>query len=468
MYDKFCMSNRIRRIRSSFTRSSLMTITRVPSQLSCNISSRFGSETLTEKDNYCSNINSDSDLTTTSIYLPLSNSPMANKNENINNKRKSQGQYDSKTTPDSYSDGSIDLQDRLPLPMAEWPIPKRRRTEFISQTFNFKRLNSLILKNFAIIRGHLLPIAMFYFVFPMLQITMFLFIFGRSNLHDIPVMIQIPENDPNNRISKLIQFAIDQKVFQQQMIKNFSLDQIYLGQSWAAIVPWSLEEMMNKSSQKYMINNNNDDCQKWLIHAQSIHSPMFGLRLYMDYSNYFLSHMILLTLIESMNNLLSNDYQLRQLFPEHCSELYLSMKKQLPIDIEEVLYGSLNFRYPEYLLPGCFISIIYVHAVILTAYLFFKEQIAGQQERCLTAGVSGIEIIISHLISQTVLFIMQEIILVLIMFKMIGFPSRSMLIWILIFMQGLKGIATGLFISVVCPRPLMASLITSGNYFYYK
>lgn len=134
----------------------------------------------------------------------------------------------------------------------------------------------------------------------------------------------------------------------------------------------------------------------------------------------------------------------------------------------EVLYGSTRFRFLEFLLPGFLCAIVFSYALVLSAYLFIKEHIGGLQERCLATGTSGIELLASHYISQTALYVVQEALILLIVFRLFGLPSQGPLyaLWLLVFLQGLTGISFGLFIAVICPKPIAAAMITSGKIFF--
>ena len=107
---------------------------------------------------------------------------------------------------------------------------------------------------------------------------------------------------------------------------------------------------------------------------------------------------------------------------------------------------------------------MFMYSLVLTAYLFIKEHIVGLQERCLATGTSGVEVLAAHFISQTGLYFLQQTLILLIVFRLFGLPSKGPLyfLWLLIFLQGLTGIAFGLFIAIICPKPMNAALLTSG------
>lgn len=524
MYNKFCMSNIPRRLRPSIAYyeqtnndgqgfSGNLTIP-PPSQLSYQTTQ---SQSLGEADNSSHNSNNFHDInhqqqqeqhfdgSGSDITATVANSVDNNKDKNTIHS------YDGDDS--NYSGDSMDVEDlqrtSLPLPMAQWPIAERRRTAYISHLFNFdfKRLYSLVLKNYFVIIGNIHLIILFYFIFPAMQIILVCFLSSRpfTSINNLPVTIVIAQShDVNNpRIERLIRYTIDRSIFKPEIIVgdiNESIKRIRRGETLAVIVPWLIEQTVidfknssqnndrtrdeNSGGNNY--NHDNDDeeeednftyCQKLIYNwRMGFNSTMFGLRLHLDGSNFFINYLINFTLADSMQQLLTNDERMHELMPFDCPQIYHSMKQNhipISLDIPNFLSRSspptniknLRLRFIEFILPGTILAIVFAYALVLTSYLFIKEQMAGLQERCLTAGASGIEILISHMISQSVLFFLQELLLIFLMKNMFGIPQRSIR-WYgpgsLIWMLGFMGIVAGLFVGVICPRPRSAAFFISG------
>ncbi|KPM05991.1 ABC transporter-like protein 4 [Sarcoptes scabiei] len=441
MYDKFYMSSAPRRYRPSLVPYLAAMTMAAPTQLSFQ-TSVHSCQTEQEEKNY--------DFRT----------------ENSEDSRPNGPQLIRKSSSASYSGESIDLQERLPLPMAQWPIAERRRTAYISHSLNIdsNRLLSLILKNIHIFRAHYIRLILFYFIFPMLQILLVCYVFSRSTIKNIPVTIHSDSNrNESQRLNKLIEFTVNRSTFSPKTIETYSEESVLNGKSWAIITPWLIEHSIELSSSQDFDQTNRSDCQRWLSYSQKNYLPLFALKLYTDNSNYFIYQYMTYTLISSMAQLLTDTDHLNQVFPKQCSELtHFTLKDQLQLSIKEILFGSKEIRFLEFLLPGFLVIVMFSHSLILSSYLFIREELDGLQKRCLIAGSTCIEILISHLISEAILLCIQEILL-LIIARLYGIKLQSFFfLWSLIFMQGLIGIVTGLFIGVTCSSPISALLVVAA------
>nr|XP_027203020.1 ABC transporter G family member 20-like [Dermatophagoides pteronyssinus] len=513
MYNKFCMSNIPRRLRPSIVYyqqtnndgqgfSGNLTIP-PPSQLSyqttqCQSLGEEDSENSIEFQHHQHHHDSSSSDITEPVTYPMDKHDDDDHHHKDKHHTINSDDYDDGS---GYSGDSMDVEDlqrsSLPLPMAQWPIAERRRTAYISHLFNFdfKRLYSLILKNFFIIIGNIRLIILFYFIFPAMQIILICFLSSRplTSIHNLPVTIVAQPQDLNNpRIERLIRYTIDRTIFHPEIIVgdvNESIKRIRRGETLAVIIPWLIEQTVPNFQNSSQINdknngndnnNNNDDddftyCDQLIYNwRMGFNSTMFGLRLHLDGSNFFINYLINFTLADSMQKLLANDERMHELMPFDCPQIYHWMKQNhIPISLEilnfrtkfSTLYENVRLRFIEFILPGTLLAIVFAYALVLTAYLFIKEQIAGLQERCLTAGASGIEILISHMISQSALFFLQELLLIFIMKNIFGIPRRTIRWygpWSLISMLGFMGIIAGLFVGVICPRPSSAAFFISG------
>lgn len=369
---------------------------------------------------------------------------------------------------------------RRELPMAEWPICERRRIAHLARFINFDstRLGALIKKNLTVMRGNCRRIIIFYFLFPALQIFLVCSLFGRP-IEKIPV--SVPRLQGNQSGSD--------DLFVQTFVRNFlklpvfapsfensvedSIEQVRSGRAWMSIVPWSKVMHNTASSNQSSLMKSPSLCTYFTRQLnQTVETGLKvadlpTVRVFVDNSNYVITHKIFYSFIKSMRRFFTST-EIDGLFAE-CPEVGLTLKNRVGVDVSEVIYGSTKFQFLEFLMPGFLVAIIFSYSIVLTAFLFIREIIAGQQERCLITGTSGIEILIAHLISQLQVFFLQQVILLAIVLNLFGLPSRGSLyaLWGLISLLGLLGIVTGLFIAVICPTPIGAVIFTwSKNLFF--
>jgi len=140
-------------------------------------------------------------------------------------------------------------------------------------------------------------------------------------------------------------------------------------------------------------------------------------------------------------------------------------KYSSPLVVEQVIYGSESPTFMEFLAPGYIVSVIFLSSMLLTAYLVIKDQLNGLLERCLSTGASGLEVLLSHFITQLKILILQEILVLTVAFVIFRIPIRGSVCTLLaiVYMQGVVGISFGLLISAICPNAICAVLLTSGK-----
>ena len=159
----------------------------------------------------------------------------------------------------------------------------------------------------------------------------------------------------------------------------------------------------------------------------------------------------------------------------------------LPITIEKVIYGTVNPSMTEFMAPGVIILIAYYATTALTALSLVLERKDGLLERSLVAGVNSIEFLVSHIMTQTLVLTIQEILMLITTFYIFEVPSRGPMIWVfaLTFFQGIfcfvkchftvcltvvlfagvAGVMFGLFISSMCADEVSAAMLGMGSFF---
>ena len=115
-----------------------------------------------------------------------------------------------------------------------------------------------------------------------------------------------------------------------------------------------------------------------------------------------------------------------------------------PIDITEIVYGSMDFSsITELITPGIVILIAFFSTAAVTGLSLILERKDGLLERSLVAGVQPIECLLSHVMTQTMVLIVQQLLLFLTIFYLFEVPSRGPIGWVflLCFLQGLFNFA---------------------------
>ncbi len=364
--------------------------------------------------------------------------------------------------------GHSNINKRPTLQMAEWPLCDRRLSEINDELINFKavRFYSFIKKNLYIMRGNLV-LMLFFFIFPSLQLILFCSSFGKEVRH-IPVAVFNPEKSMH--LSRTFLRSLDINMIEQHKYPTLdsAIEAVKSGQAWTAIAlsPNFSEsiKMIYISGQNLSVVNlfshkkflkkffNAFNTQILLNYFQSQETNS-NVKLYTDLSNAVIGQQLIYSIIRSFKNFLLM-----------ISNKYIA-KYSSPIVVEQVIYGSNSPTFMEFLAPGYIVAIVFLSSMLLTAYLLIKDQLNGLLERCLSTGASGLEVFLSHFITQLKVLIFQELLVLTVAFVIFKIPVRGPICPLLaiVFMQGAVGISFGLLISAICPNASSAVLLTSGE-----
>jgi ABC-type multidrug transport system permease subunit len=138
-----------------------------------------------------------------------------------------------------------------------------------------------------------------------------------------------------------------------------------------------------------------------------------------------------------------------------------------PVQIKEVIYGTEEPSMTEFMAPGMIQALIFFAPLALTGFSLIKERREGLLERSFVAGISSLEIVISHLVIQLLVLAVQAIFIIYTVFYIWEIPLLGSLLeaYIICYAQGVTGITFGLLISSLCPDEVSALVVGSGVVF---
>ncbi len=225
------------------------------------------------------------------------------------------------------------------LPMAEWPICERRRTAYLSRFINLdlKRLLALVLKNLATMRGQAPAIALFYFLFPALQIVFMCIVFGRT-VRQLPVAVPADiafasssSSSGDNFGPTFVHGFLDEHIFAPAYVARLSdaVGAVVRGKAVAALVPWTIKTTSSSSSSFSSQNGSLDSFSSSSSSSSSQQNSVlncnfstgtthdnpppsspptpFGVKLYLDQSNYVISQTMFYAFISSMRRFVRSE-----------------------------------------------------------------------------------------------------------------------------------------------------------------
>lgn len=117
--------------------------------------------------------------------------------------------------------------------------------------------------------------------------------------------------------------------------------------------------------------------------------------------------------------------------------------------------------------PGFILSLAFFASIATAALTLVLERKDGLLERSLVAGVYPNEYIISHVITQTVVVILQTNVVIFIAFVLFEIPNTGSIFWIavLIVMQGVCGMAYGVLVSAIAKEENFTLVVCMGSMF---
>lgn len=137
-----------------------------------------------------------------------------------------------------------------------------------------------------------------------------------------------------------------------------------------------------------------------------------------------------------------------------------------PFRFNEPIYGPVIPNFTDFAAPGVILTIIFFLAVSLTSGTMLVERNDGILERCLVSGITGIEILSSHFIVQSVIMVGQSVMLIAFSFFIFNITNHGNLwpIILMIVLSGFCGMTYGFVVSCVCDDERNATYLSLGSF----
>uniref|UniRef100_A0A0K8TRC9 Putative abc transporter g family member 20-like isoform x2 n=1 Tax=Tabanus bromius TaxID=304241 RepID=A0A0K8TRC9_TABBR len=139
----------------------------------------------------------------------------------------------------------------------------------------------------------------------------------------------------------------------------------------------------------------------------------------------------------------------------------------LPIRFEKPIFGSYNDEYRKYIAPGVVMTMVFFLATLITTAVFITERSDGVWDRTLIAGISTSEMLIAHIMLQSVIMILQclEIVVYISLVFNTQNNGNNFTVIALLVLTGFSGMLFGLLISVYCKTHTMANFVATGAFY---
>ena len=182
------------------------------------------------------------------------------------------------------------------------------------------------------------------------------------------------------------------------------------------------------------------------------------IHIYMDQTN----QQIHITIKKEIND------ALQDMFNQTLSACDINPKvTSIPLKYEKPVFGGDQTTFTDFMAPGIILAIIYFMSVGLTSSAFIIERRDGLMRRSWVAGVTAVEVLMGHMLTQFFVTLSQTVVTLVSMIYIFEVNSKGNGGWIgtLTVMQGICGMAMGLVMSAGCNTEQEAVQASLGTFF---
>jgi len=129
--------------------------------------------------------------------------------------------------------------------------------------------------------------------------------------------------------------------------------------------------------------------------------------------------------------------------------------------------GRMETSFQEWVVPALLALSFFFQAMCLTSESFITERAEGLLERSWLVGVLSLEIVVSYVLSQFLIIVMQVIIALVVVFFVFKIPCDGpvLLFILLCLLQGVVGMSYGFFLSTICDTTADAMKMAISSFF---
>jgi len=309
---------------------------------------------------------------------------------------------------------------------------------------SFLKIGALSYKNITLLLRNI-PLLLFQFLLPSLEIILFGICIGADPFN---LNIAIFNQDTSGNLPQLFLNSIDNHTVTQVHYSTLpeAIDAVRQGNAWGAIAFKQNFSVALGERQFMSLNAENETID---------HSSVY---IFLDMTNQLIGYKLQRTFLETLKKF-SRDLMIRMDANPKSVEL--------PIKIGKPIYGDKEPTFTEFMAPGVVLTIAFLATVALTALAFVLERKDGIMERVLVSGVTPFEFLMSHIVTQLCVIVVQVALLLIFTFLVFDIPSRGPFIWVILLTmaQAICGMEYGLLISSLCESETAATMMALGSFY---
>ncbi|KAJ1525307.1 hypothetical protein ONE63_010129 [Megalurothrips usitatus] len=149
----------------------------------------------------------------------------------------------------------------------------------------------------------------------------------------------------------------------------------------------------------------------------------------------------------------------------HCD--YNPAVAGIPVRFETPVYGIVNTEFLDFAAPGCALTLIFFMSMASAVGAILSEKNEGLLDRSLVVGVTMREVMWSHIVIQTLMMILQTIIVLVGFLEVLKIHNDGPLGYIVMLcvLQGFCGMCLGMLVSSLTDNDQEATFVALGSFF---
>ncbi|XP_072759545.1 ABC transporter G family member 23-like [Anoplolepis gracilipes] len=143
---------------------------------------------------------------------------------------------------------------------------------------------------------------------------------------------------------------------------------------------------------------------------------------------------------------------------------YPSKLSSVPIRFDAV-YSDMDDGYDYFFTPTFIVTLAFFLAATLSTFLIISDRLEGVWDRSLVQGVKNREILLTHILIETILILIHITIIMCLIFPIWNLKCEGSFfhVFLLTFLSSLSGLMYGFVISVTCKNHVVANYASIGS-----
>ncbi|KAK9501880.1 hypothetical protein O3M35_012521 [Rhynocoris fuscipes] len=348
----------------------------------------------------------------------------------------------------------------LPAPPPCEPLPPEEEVESswkdMFNVYQSHHMKALIWKNILWL-WRSVGMLLFVLGMPVVEIVIFCLSIGRDpiGLHIAIVNNEVPYGMPCNYNASCVYENLSCRYleilgkYKHTLVNYESLEDgtyaISKGMAWAMVnIPPEFSEMVRLRGELEMSANDT------IIDGSVINITM-------DMSNQQISRFLERDFYFSVQQFISS-------VAESCGAPEELVK--LPINFRQPVYGPRVPNFTNFAAPGVMLTIVFFLSVALTSGTMLVERNEGILERCLVCGITGLELLTSHVITQSMIMVIQSLTVIVCSLYVFNIVNNGPIFWalVLVLLCGFCGMTFGFVVSCLCDDERNATYLALGSF----